>query len=169
MAKHLYRADVSWRCSGDFAANTYSRGHDWSFDGGITVPASASPSVVPLPHSVEAAVDPEEAFVAAISSCHMLWFLDLARRDGLEVESYTDRADGTMDRIAPGKMAVTHVALRPEVVFSGDVLPDADRLDALHHKAHEACFIANSVTSEIVIEARPARLAQVAQDDRQGA
>jgi organic hydroperoxide reductase OsmC/OhrA len=169
MAKHLYRADVNWRCSGGFAANTYSRGHDWSFDGGITVPASASPSVVPLPASVEAAIDPEEAFVAAISSCHMLWFLDLARRAGLVVESYRDRAEGTMARIAPGKMAVTHVALRPEIVFAGDVLPGSDVLEDLHHKAHEACFIANSVTSEIVIEPRPARLAQVAQDDRQGA
>ncbi|WP_425088389.1 OsmC family protein [Stappia sp.] len=173
MAKHLYRADVSWRCSGDFAANAYSRGHQWSFDGGITVPASASPAVVPLPASVEAAIDPEEAFVAAISSCHMLWFLDLARRDGLEVASYTDRAEGRMERVAPGKMAVTHVALRPEIVFSGDLLPDAERLEDLHHKAHEACFIANSVKSEIVIEALPARLAQDrhddGQDDRQGA
>jgi organic hydroperoxide reductase OsmC/OhrA len=169
MVKHLYRADVSWQCSGDFAANAYSRGHDWSFDGGITVPASASPTVVPLPHSVEAAIDPEEAFVAAISSCHMLWFLDLARRDGLEVASYRDRAEGRMERVAPGKMAVTRVALRPEIVFSGEVLPDADRLNELHHKAHEACFIANSVKSEIVVEALPARLAGDDQVDRQGA
>ncbi len=159
MAKHLYRADVTWRCSGDFAANAYSRGHDWSFDGGITVPASASPSVVPLPNSVEAAVDPEEAFVAAISSCHMLWFLDLARRDGLLVERYSDRAEGVMERVGPGKMAVTRVVLRPEIVLAGDTLPDAGRLEALHEKAHEACFIANSVKSEIVVEAGPATLA----------
>ncbi|WP_029060201.1 OsmC family protein [Stappia stellulata] len=169
MAKHLYRADVRWRCSGGFAQNTYSRGHDWSFDGGITVPASASPTVVPLPASVEAAVDPEEAFVAAISSCHMLWFLDLARRAGLEVESYTDRAEGTMARIAPGKMAVTHVALRPEIVFAGDALPGSEALEDLHRKAHEACFIANSVTSEIVVEPLPARLASDGQADPQGA
>lgn len=159
MAKHLYRADVTWRCSGDFAANAYSRGHDWSFDGGITVPASASPSVVPLPNSVEAAVDPEEAFVAAISSCHMLWFLDLARRDGLLVERYSDRAEGVMERVGPGKMAVTRVVLRPGIVLAGDTLPDAGRLEALHEKAHEACFIANSVKSEIVVEAGPATLA----------
>jgi organic hydroperoxide reductase OsmC/OhrA len=165
MAKHLYRADVIWRCDGDFAANAYSRGHDWSFDGGVTVPASASPSVVPLPHSVEAAVDPEEAFVAAISSCHMLWFLDLARRDGLVVESYRDQAEGVMERVAPGKMAVTRVVLRPQIVLAGSTLPDAGRLDALHHKAHEACFIANSVKSEIVVEASPATLA----DNSQGA
>jgi organic hydroperoxide reductase OsmC/OhrA len=159
MAKHLYRADVTWRCSGDFAANAYSRGHDWSFDGGITVPASASPSVVPLPNSVEAAVDPEEAFVAAISSCYMLWFLDLARRDGLLVERYSDRAEGVMERVGPGKMAVTRVVLRPKIVLAGDTLPDAGRLAALHEKAHEACFIANSVKSEIVVEAGPATLA----------
>ena len=165
MAKHLYRADVIWRCDGDFAANAYSRGHDWSFDGGLTVPASASPSVVPLPQSVEAAVDPEEAFVAAISSCHMLWFLDLARRDGLVVDSYRDQAEGVMERVAPGKMAVTRVVLRPQIVLAGASLPDAGRLDALHEKAHEACFIANSVKSEIVVEASPATLA----DNSQGA
>lgn len=165
MARHLYRADVSWRRQGDFAANAYSRGHDWSFDGGITVPASASPSVVPLPNSVEAAIDPEEAFIAAISSCHMLWFLDFARRDGLSVESYADAAEGIMERVGPGKMAVTRVVLRPRIVLAGDALPEPGRLDALHHKAHEACFIANSVKSEIVVEALPATLA----DNPQGA
>ncbi|NRG19778.1 OsmC family protein [Rhizobiales bacterium] len=151
MAGHLYSATVTWRRQGDFAENSYSRGHAWSFDGGIEVPASASPSVVPLPASVEAAVDPEEAFVAAISSCHMLWFLDFARRDGLIVEAYEDKAEGVMERVARGKLAVTRVTLKPLITFAGPELPGADRLKELHHKAHEACFIANSVTSEIVV------------------
>ena len=159
MRADRYSADIAWHCEGDFAADAYSRGHTWTFDGGVTVPASASPTVVPLPRSVEAAVDPEEAFVAAISSCHMLWFLDLARRDGLVMERYMDTAEAVMERVARGKLAVTRVTLRPEVTIAGDCLPDADRLDALHHAAHEACFIANSVTSEIVVEALPARLA----------
>ncbi len=159
MAGHLYRADVAWRCEGDFAANAYSRGHAWRFDGGVEVLASASPTVVPLPHSVEAAVDPEEAFIAAISSCHMLWFLDFARRAGLVVASYEDKAEGVMARVAPGKMAVTKVTLRPQVTFNADRLPPADLIDTLHHKAHEACFIANSVNSEIVVAAEPSRLA----------
>ncbi|WP_349359666.1 OsmC family protein [Stappia sp.] len=163
MTGHVYQASVSWRREGDFAANAYTRAHTWSFDGGIAVPASASPSVVPLPQSVEAAVDPEEAFVAAISSCHMLWFLDLARRDGLVVEAYDDAAQAVMERVARGRMAITRVTLRPGIVLAGDALPDAARLDALHHRAHELCFIANSVTSEIAIAPRPARLSGDAQ------
>ncbi|MBO6755265.1 MAG: OsmC family protein [Roseibium sp.] len=158
MASHRYKAEVAWRCNGDFAENAYSRGHVWRFDGGIEVPASASPTVVPLPHSVEAAVDPEEAFVAAISSCHMLWFLDLARRKGWTVNAYDDAAEGVMERIAPRKMAVTRVVLRPQITLVGTVLPGADELDALHHEAHERCFIANSVTSEIIVEPQPVNL-----------
>jgi len=160
---HVYQASVSWRREGDFAANAYTRAHTWSFDGGIAVPASASPTVVPLPQSVEAAVDPEEAFVAAISSCHMLWFLDLARRDGLAVEAYEDAAQAVMERVARGKMAITRVTLRPEIVLAGEMLPDPARLDALHRRAHELCFIANSVTSEIVVAPCPARLSGDAQ------
>lgn len=159
MAGHLHRADVIWRREGDFAANRYSRGHRWRFDGGVEVAASASPSVVPLPHSVEAAVDPEEAFIAAISSCHMLWFLDFARREGLAVEAYEDRAEGEMARVAPGKLAVTRVTLRPEIAFSGESLPEGSLVDELHRKAHEACFIANSVKTEIVVAGLPPRLA----------
>ena len=162
MAKrHLFTAEVAWRVDGDFAANAYSRGHVWRFDGGIEVPASASPLVVPH-HAVAAAVDPEEAFVAALSSCHMLWFLDLARRDGLWVEAYRDAAEGTMERTEAGRWAITRVLLRPAIAFSAAPLPAAERLAALHEKAHEACFIANSVRSEVVVEALPAALASAA-------
>lgn len=150
---HEYTATIAWRRRDgeDVAKGRYSRAHEWRFDGGITVPASASPSVVPLPHSREDAVDPEEAFVAALSSCHMLTFIDLARRAGVLVEAYEDEALGIMERIAPGKMAITRVTLRPRIAFQGGV-PDQARLDELHHQAHEACFIANSVTTKIAIE-----------------
>ena len=151
---HEYRATIAWRREGeDFAKGRYSRGHEWRFDGGITVPASSSSKSVPLPFSREDAVDPEEAFVASLSSCHMLTFLDLARRAGAVIDSYEDEAIGIMERIAPGKMAITHVTLRPKIVFQGAV-PDDAKLDELHHQAHELCFIANSVKTEIKIEAR---------------
>jgi organic hydroperoxide reductase OsmC/OhrA len=158
MAGHEYTAAVVWRLAGeeDFARGRYSRGHAWRFDGGIEVPASASPSVVPAPWSREDAVDPEEAFIASLSSCHMLFFLDFARRAGIVVESYEDEAVGTMERIAPGRMAMTRVMLRPRIVFVGEA-PGQAALDDLHHKAHEACFIANSVKTEITIEAPQAR------------
>ena len=150
---HEYRATIVWRRDGeDFAKGRYSRAHEWRFDGGITVPASASPGVVPLPFSRAEAVDPEEAFVAALSSCHMLTFVDMARRAGIVVDSYEDEAVGVMERIAPGKMAVTRVTLRPRIVFH-DAPPEKAKLDELHHQAHEACFIANSVKTEIAIEA----------------
>ena len=152
MAGHEYRATIVWRRDGgDFAKGRYSRAHEWRFDGGITVPGSASPSVVPAPFSRQDAVDPEEAFVAALSSCHMLTFVDLARRAGIVVESYEDEAVGIMERIAPNKMAITRVTLKPRIVFGGAV-PDKAKLDELHHQAHEACFIANSVKTEIKVE-----------------
>lgn len=152
MAGHEYRATISWRRSGEgFTKGLYSRAHEWRFDGGIVVPASASPSVVPLPMSRDDAVDPEEAFIAALSSCHMLTFLDLARRAGLIIDRYEDEAIGTIERIGPGKMAISRVTLRPRIVFQ-DSVPDGATLDGLHHHAHEACFIANSVTTEITIE-----------------
>jgi organic hydroperoxide reductase OsmC/OhrA len=150
---HEYRATVAWAAAAgdDFAKGRYTRGHEWRFDGGITLTASASPSVVPAPFSREDAVDPEEAFVAALSSCHMLTFLDLARRSGVVVTSYEDEALGTMERIAPGKMAITKVTLRPRIAFAAAV-PDQSKLDELHHQAHELCFIANSVTTTIAIQ-----------------
>jgi organic hydroperoxide reductase OsmC/OhrA len=149
---HEYRATISWRRdrSEDFAKGRYSRAHEWRFDG-VTVAGSSSPSVVPLPFSREDAVDPEEAFIAALSSCHMLTFIDLARRAGAVVDSYEDEAIGTMERIAPGRMAITKVALRPRIAFEG-TSPDQAKLDELHHQAHELCFIANSVKTEITIE-----------------
>ena len=149
---HEYRAAISWRREGeDFAKGRYSRAHEWSFDGGVTVAGSASPAVVPAPFSRTDAIDPEEALVAALSSCHMLTFVDMARRAGLVVDSYQDDAAGIMERIAPGKMAITQVKLRPRITFAGG-LPDESRLQELHHQAHEACFITNSVRSEIQIE-----------------
>ena len=150
-----YSAKISWLRNGQaFTDNRYSRGHAWSFDGGIEVPASSSPLVVPLPMSVTAAVDPEEAFVAALSSCHMLWFLSIAAKRGHVVESYVDDATGVMAKNDAGQLAMTLVTLRPQVVFSGAKLPDDAALDALHHAAHEQCFIAHSVRSEVRIEAR---------------
>ena len=145
-----YRATVDWTLDGDFAAGRYSRVHTISFDGGITVAGSASPSVVPLPWSAEAAVDPEELFVASLSACHMLWFLDLARRGGLSVIHYSDAAEGVMARNAKGQLAMTRVVLRPVVKLANEA--DRQMLAGVHHAAHEACFIANSVTTEVVVE-----------------
>jgi organic hydroperoxide reductase OsmC/OhrA len=149
-----YTATISWSRGreDDFARGQYSRAHKWAFDGGALVPASASPHIVPAPWSDVAGVDPEEAFIASLSSCHMLFFLDFARRGGFVVEAYVDEAAGELGKLSDGRMAMTWVALRPRVTWSGDA-PDADSLADLHHKAHQACFIANSVTTEIVVEA----------------
>ena len=148
-----YTATIRWSRSTSeaFTDGRYSRAHEWAFDGGAVVPASSSPQVVPLPFSDPAGVDPEEAFVASLSSCHMLFFLDFARRAGLVVEGYEDVAEGVMAKRDDGRMAMTVVTLRPRIAWGGEA-PDADALAALHHKAHEACFIANSVTSEVRIE-----------------
>src|SRR5580700_12023068 len=145
-----YSVKVSWaRGDANFIDNHYSRAHSWQFDGGVEVPASASPHVVPVPMSVEAAVDPEEAFVAAIASCHMLWFLSLAAAQHLRVDSYADEAVGVLGKNAAGKVAMTAVTLKPRVEFSGTEQPTRAAFEALHHKAHEKCFIANSVTTEV--------------------
>lgn len=150
-----YTATVTWtRPDGaKFSDNKYSRKHVWAFDGGVEVPASSSPKVVPPPLSAEDAVDPEEAFVASLSSCHMLFFLFFAAKAGFVIERYEDQAEGIVAKNADGKQAMTKVRLRPQVSFDGDA-PDADKLDHLHHQAHEACFIANSVKSELVVEPR---------------
>ncbi|MEJ1382291.1 MAG: OsmC family protein, partial [Candidatus Sedimenticola sp. (ex Thyasira tokunagai)] len=124
----------------------------WEFDGGVTVPASSSPHVVPLPYSVEANVDPEEAFIAALSSCHMLVFLSIAAKRKYVVESYTDNAVGTMKEEENGKTSVTKVTLRPEIVFSNERQPTVEQLEKMHHMSHENCFIANSVKTEVVTE-----------------
>ena len=144
-----HTAEILWRAEGDFAGNGYSRAHLWRFDGGVEVPASASPAVVPPPASREDAVDPEEAFVASLSSCHMLWFLDLARRDGWNAAAYRDRAEGRMARAAGGASWIDRVELRPEITWDGPA-PDRAALKALHGRAHAACFIANSVRTEVV-------------------
>jgi organic hydroperoxide reductase OsmC/OhrA len=154
-----YTAEVTWqRGSAAFLDEKYSRGHLWRFDGGIDVPASASPHVVRPPLSVEAAVDPEEALVAALSSCHMLWFLSIAAKHGFVVDRYRDEAVGVMGRNAAGKIAITRVTLRPAIAFAGPAaggrLPAPEELDAMHQEAHAKCFIANSVTSEVRCEPR---------------
>jgi len=154
MSEHT--AIVHWqRGDQDFARGHYSRAHEWRFDGGARVPASASPSVVRAPWSDPAGVDPEEAFVAAIASCHMLWFLSLAAERGIVVDRYEDEAVGTMGRIGSERFAVTDVALRPRIVFGGATQPDAAQVAALHEAAHERCFIANSVKTAIRVEPRP--------------
>jgi organic hydroperoxide reductase OsmC/OhrA len=146
-----YVATVEWRADGGFREGRYSRAHRWAFDGGAVVPASASPHVVPAPMSDPAGVDPEEALVASVSSCHMLWFLHLARDAGLDVAAYRDEARGTMGKDERGRMAVTRIALRPKIDFAGEA-PGAEALERLHHEAHEKCFIANSLRTEIVVE-----------------
>ena len=148
-----YTATIRWHRTGDgdFTKGQYSRAHEWAFDGGAVVPASASPHIVPAPWSDAAGVDPEEAFVASLSSCHMLFFLDFARRGGFVVDSYVDDAEGVLEKRADGKVAMTRVTLRPRVNWAGDA-PDEAALADLHHRAHEACFIANSVTTEVTVE-----------------
>ena len=148
-----YTAEISWQRNGkDFLSNRYSRKQLLRFDGGIEVVGSSSPHVVPLPYSVSAAVDPEEAFVASLSSCHMLWFLSIAAKRKFCVDAYADNAIGVMDKNAVGKMAMTIVTLRPKVTFSGDKLPTQAQVEELHHQAHEQCFIANSVKTEVRCE-----------------
>jgi organic hydroperoxide reductase OsmC/OhrA len=151
MSQHL--ATIHWRRGhAAFVDNHYSRAHVWRFDGGAEVLASSSPLVVPPPLSNPAAVDPEEAFVASLSSCHMLWFLSLAAERGLCVERYDDDAVGVMAKNADGRMAMTRVTLRPRVAFAAGVQPTRDVQAELHVLAHEACFIAASVLAEVRCE-----------------
>ena len=144
-----HTATVRWAAlpGEDYARGQYSRAHFWHFDGGAVVRASASPTIVPAPWSDAAAVDPEEAFVASLASCHMLFFLDFARRAGVVVTAYEDAAEAVMAKGEDGRMRITKVTLRPRVEFAGEG-PD---LESLHHQAHEACFIANSVTCAVVV------------------
>jgi len=149
-----YTAVIRWTLSEDeiFSDNQYSRGHTWEFDGGVVVPASSSPHVVPLPYSVETNVDPEEAFIAALSSCHMLVFLSIAAKRKYIIESYIDNAVGLMEKGADGKASVTKVRLRPHIIFSGERQPTMEQLEKMHHLSHENCFIANSVKTEVTTE-----------------
>jgi organic hydroperoxide reductase OsmC/OhrA len=156
MSKHEYTATVAWQRAADarFTDNRYSRAHEWRFDGGVVVPASSSPAVVPVPLSSAAAVDPEEAFVASLSACHMLWFLFHAAKKGFVVERYEDAAAGTMGKDAEGRTAMLRVVLRPRVAWGGERRPSAEDLEAMHHQAHVDCYIANSVKCEVALEPR---------------
>ena len=147
-----YTATIRWtrKDDGDFTKGQYSRAHEWVFDGGVTVPASPSPHIVPAPWSDAHGVDPEEGFVASLSSCHMLFFVDFARRAGHVIDAYVDEAEGVLEKRADGRMAMTRVTLRPRITWQGE-WPDAAVIADLHHKAHEACFIANSVNTEVTI------------------
>ncbi len=147
-----YIATVKWERHGEkFTDNRYSRAHTWDFDGGVTVAASASPHVVKPPMSDPAAVDPEEAFVASLSSCHMLFFLFFAAKDGFVVDSYVDQAIGFLEKDAQGLLAMTRVILRPQIRYDG-VSPAPEQLSKLHDRAHHECYIANSVKTTVTIE-----------------
>ncbi len=153
MSEH--KATVRWALTGeDFSKGRYSRAHSWTFDGGATVAASASPSVVPLPYSDPAAVDPEEAYVAALSSCHMLTFLHVAYRKGFVVTTYDDEAVGVMSKNESGSLWVSQVTLRPQVTYREGAAPSPDQEDQLHEAAHHGCFIASSVKTPIAVSPR---------------
>jgi organic hydroperoxide reductase OsmC/OhrA len=148
-----FEAKLEWQRNGqDFLGQRYSRAHAWQFDGGQRVPASSSPQSVPLPMSDPAAVDPEEALVAAASSCHMLFFLSIAAKRGHTIDSYRDHPIGTLGKDADGKMAMTRITLRPVIAFAGTALPGADEVAAMHHEAHDKCYIANSLKTEVLVE-----------------
>ncbi|RYG15492.1 MAG: OsmC family peroxiredoxin [Chitinophagaceae bacterium] len=144
-------AEIIWERGGqNFLDNRYSRKHIIRFDGGLEIPASSSPHIVPLPYSDANAVDPEEMMVAALANCHMLWFLSLAVKEGFRVDSYTDKAVGIMDKNTNGKLFLAQTTLSPHVTFSGEKIPCAGEFAKLHHTAHEECFIANSVLTQII-------------------
>jgi len=150
MSEH--KASVRWQRSGpDFVKGKYSREHTWSFDGGVTIPASSAPSSVPLPYSNPAHVDPEEALVASVSSCHMLTYLFLASRKGFQVDSYEDEAVGTMSKNEQGVPWVSTIQLNPKIGYSGEKQPSPDEEEQLHHAAHEECFISNSIKSQVSV------------------
>lgn len=148
-----YTAKVVWKSDAPdmFTKNRYTRGHTWSFDGGIEVPASSSPHAVRLPFSVEEAVDPEEALVAATSSCHMLTFLWVAARKGFRIDAYEDNAVGEMTEGADGKQWVSTITLDPKIEWAGETTPTRDEIAQMHHEAHEGCYIANSIKSEVIV------------------
>lgn len=149
-----YYANVKWSRGKDesYIDNKYSRGHLWQFDGGEIVKASSSPHVVPIPYSVESNVDPEEAFVASLSSCHMLFFLSIAAKRKFIIDEYVDNAVGIMEKDSDNKISMTKVTLRPKITFVGDKQPTIEQIENMHHQSHEQCFIANSVKTEVVTE-----------------
>jgi organic hydroperoxide reductase OsmC/OhrA len=146
-----YFATIEWTREGDFLAGRYSRYHVIRFDGAVMA-GSAAPVNVPIPYAVEDAVDPEEMFVASLSSCHMLWFLDFAKRAGIVVEAYVDAAEGVLAKDGEGRLAMTVVTLRPAITLADPAREP--ELAALHHQAHVACFIANSVKTDVRVEPR---------------
>ena len=151
---HVYTAEIVWTRDGqDFPSNRYSRRHTWRFDGGNEVVASSSPLVVPVPMSAADAVDPEEALVASLSACHMLFFLSFAARKKFVIDRYEDHASGEMGKNAAGRNAMVKVTLKPMITFSGEKTPTAEELAELHHKAHDECYIANSVNFPVDVEA----------------
>lgn len=148
-----YKATIKWaRNSPDFLKGKYSREHTWTFDGGVIVPASSSPSVVPVPFSNPSCVDPEEAFIASLSSCHMLVYLFLAQRQGFQVDSYEDEVTGVVTKGETGAMWVSKVTLHPKITYSGEKLPSPTDEEHLHEMAHKQCFIANSVKTEVTVQ-----------------
>jgi len=150
MAQH--RAKIEWKCTTpDFRLGKYTREHSWTFDGGLSVPASAAPAVVPAPYSNPANVDPEEAFVAAIASCHMLTFLHVARQAGFQIDSYEDDAVGEMGKNERGVAWVATVTLSPKIAYAGDKRPSHEQEAELHHKAHDGCFISQSVKTAVKV------------------
>lgn len=150
MSEH--RATIEWsRNNDEFLKGKFSRAHTWKFDGGITVAASASPSAVPQPYAVAANVDPEEAFVASVASCHMLTYLWVAFRNGVTVDSYADEAVGDLTKNEKGIQWVSQITLSPKISYSGEKIPTAEEVARFHHLAHENCFIANSVKTEIKV------------------
>lgn len=147
-----YTASLTWERGEDvFSDGKYSRAHTIAFDGGVSMPASASPHIVRAPLSREDAVDPEEMFVASLASCHMLFFLDFARRAGYVIDAYLDKAEGVLSADERGRMSMTQVRLNPQVIWAGEKTPTPEQLRELHHKAHEACFIANSFRGDVAI------------------
>ena len=150
MSEHI--AIIEWkRNQAMFTDNKYNREHTWKFDG-VEIAASASPHIVPVPYSNPACVDPEEAFVASLSSCHMLFFLSIAAKRKFVVENYIDKAVGIMEKNENGKLAIIKVYLRPQVTFALENLPTEEQLEKMHHEAHYSCFLANSVKTEIIIQ-----------------
>lgn len=155
MSQHT--ATISWKNTGtEFMQGRFSRAHSWTFDGGLTVPASASPTIVRPPLSDPGAIDPEEAFVASLSSCHMLTFLHLARRAGFQVDGYDDAAVGELTKNEAGALFISAVTLNPRIVYGGDKRPSPAELSELHHQAHEQCFIAQSVKTIVTVNDPPA-------------
>jgi organic hydroperoxide reductase OsmC/OhrA len=147
-----YTASLTWERGDDaFSDGKYSRAHTISFDGGVSFVGSSSPHVVRVPLSREDAVDPEEMLVAALAACHMLFFLDFARRAGFVIDAYIDKAEGVLGKDDRGRLAVTQVKLQPNIIWAGDKQPTPEELRELHHKSHEACFIANSFRGDVAI------------------